>query len=144
LTSGIQTADALSLVNATVLNNLAVPISNPFPLNAGSSQMFFLSTAQFCIENDFLFENTHIALHDLANGAFLALQQCCQNTLSCDGGSATVFGDSGLSTIVRVKNGDEECQGSIQVGGTIDSILGDIDIEELAQLFEEAAAFLAE
>jgi len=118
--------------------------SNPnSPLNAESSQQFVTATAQFCIENDFLFDNTHIALHDLAEGAFSVLSQCCQNTLSCDGGSATVFGDSGLSTIVRVKNAGEDCQGSLQVASTLQSLGDSIDLDALVEFFEEAETVLA-
>jgi hypothetical protein len=48
------------------------------PLDASSSEQFVTATAQFCIENDSLFDNTHIALHDLAEGAFSVLDICCQ------------------------------------------------------------------
>lgn len=114
------------------------------PLHAESSQDFGQGSAQFCIENDFLFEDMHIALHDVAEGAFEVLQQCCQNILSCDVGSSTILGDSGLSPIVRVKNVEEECQESLQIGGTLEGLLDNIDSETLAELFEEAVAFLAE
>ncbi|KAM0697276.1 hypothetical protein Q7P36_003347 [Cladosporium allicinum] len=141
--SNINTGDALTLVNATVLNTFAEPSSDPFPLDASSSEQFVTATAQFCIENDFLFDNTHIALHDLAEGAFSVLDMCCQNSLSCDGGSATVLGDTGLSTIVRVKNADEDCQGSLQVAGTLQSLGDGIDLDLLIELFEEAETLLS-
>ena len=113
------------------------------PLDASSSEQFVTATAQFCIENDFLFDNTHIALHDLAEGAFSVLDMCCQNSLSCDGGSATVLGDTGLSTIVRVKNADEDCQGSLQVAGTLQSLGDGIDLDLLIEWFEEAETLLS-
>lgn len=81
-------------------------------------------------------------MHDLAQGAFDVLQQCCQNSLSCDGGSSTVFGDSGLSTIVRVKNVGDVCQGELQDGGFLEG-LADITLDALADLFDAALEVLA-
>ncbi|KAK5715812.1 hypothetical protein LTR17_016643 [Elasticomyces elasticus] len=109
-------SDWLSLVQATVSNTIGGgggPIENPFPLDALSSIEFGLGSTQFCTENDFISQNTHLPLKHAAEAAIAIACQCCTSS-TCGGGEATIEGDTGLSLITKVKSTSEECGGSLQ------------------------------
>ena len=82
-------------------------------LDARSSLEFGAGSTQFCTENDFISDNTHVALHSVAQAAIAIACQCCTTDV-CAGGQATIKGDSGLECITRVKSTSETCAGSFQ------------------------------
>ncbi|KAK3645076.1 hypothetical protein LTR22_014878 [Elasticomyces elasticus] len=95
-------------------------------------------STQFCTENDFISQNTHLPLKNAAEAAIAIACQCC-TTSACGGGEATIRGDSGLSLITKVKSTSEECGGSLQFNTeTLKDILE--GVEDVVKFIQKVAA----
>lgn len=117
--SSINTIDILNLAVSTNGNSFSPSESDPFSLEANHHHSFSQGTAQICIEDDFLFENTHVALASAAQGALSIVQQCCgNNATTCAGGHTNVGGDDGLSTILTIIPSTSACKGKLQFDTT--------------------------
>lgn len=95
--SNVNGNDLSSLANSIANDNLDPRLPNPFPLNRLSTQSFVNNNAGVCVENDFVFENTHVFLADTANAAQSIFNKC-----NAQGGQQTIKGDSGLNVVVTV------------------------------------------
>jgi hypothetical protein len=121
------TEDITTLANDISNHNLASgSITDPAELKASHSISFEHGTVRFCIENDFLFENTHLAFGDIASAAQDVASQCCSGE-QCNGGKFTIKGDTGLSTIMTVQNILSGCSNTIQASTAgVSSVLSDL------------------
>ncbi|KAK3641165.1 hypothetical protein LTR56_011405 [Elasticomyces elasticus] len=139
--NSLSLSDWLNLVGGTLNNTLGTnggPIPDPYPLNALSSIEFGSGSTQFCTENDFISQNTHLPLKNAAEAAIAIACQCC-TTSACGGGEATIKGDSGLSLITKVKSTSEECGGSLQFNTeTLKDILE--GVEDVVKFIQKVAA----
>jgi len=111
-----QSSDDIIALSSVVATNSfsSGAIANPFLLKADhSTQLSIGGGATFCVHNDFLFENTHIALTDVVKGVVDNL--CDSNLQNCRPGDVTIKGDSGLSCIVSVQPAGSGCKSSIQL-----------------------------
>lgn len=99
--------DVTNLINDLNSNNINPPESDPgfVSLTAFSNFAVQQGTAKICCENQFLFENTHFKLSDMAFAA-----QVVENSCGSGGGFTNIQGDSGLQLVVRVINVSENCQ----------------------------------
>ena len=111
-----QTSDANTLVNQIQTNSIPnATISSSVPLKATSSKRFASNAANsntgpvFCLNNNFLFDNTHDALSDIASAASDIVSQCCTSD-SCTGGTFQIKGDTGLDTDLVLQIGTKECE----------------------------------
>jgi hypothetical protein len=95
--SNVNSGDFSSLASDIANDNFNPQVANPFALNAVSSQSFTLGSAGVCVENDFIFENTHVFLSDVASGAQSVFNQC-----NAQGGQTTIHGDSGLLPVPSI------------------------------------------
>jgi hypothetical protein len=66
-----------------------------------------------CINNDFLFDNTHVALSDVIAALTETIQQCCTGT-TCTGGTFQVKGDTGLATDIVLQSSSQDCLNNIK------------------------------
>lgn len=80
--------------------------SDDFPLNALSFETETTGSAKVTIENDFLFENTHVFFSSVASAVQQILDQCCEGSTQdpCFGGKVTIQGDSGLDVDVTLSD----------------------------------------
>jgi len=107
--NSILTADISTAADNVANNNLNPPAANPLYLPASSSWETTYGSALLCLKNNYLYENTHVALADIASGASDVVSQCCTVGTICQGGDYTVTGDSGLTTILSVLPGGVTC-----------------------------------
>ena len=65
------------------------------------------------VNNDFLFENTHVAISDIIAAVAETIQQCCTGT-TCTGGIFQVKGDDGLPTDTVLQSGSQQCLNDVR------------------------------
>jgi hypothetical protein len=103
----IDSNDFSGLISSVNNNNITPHVDNPFALNHKSSQQFAQGTAEFCVQNKFIFENTHVSLSTIANAAQQIFNNCGGGS---QGGVSTIQGDSGLDLTFQVfRTGTETC-----------------------------------
>ncbi|KAF9775354.1 hypothetical protein IL306_006530 [Fusarium sp. DS 682] len=78
-------------------NDFSPPIDFPTELKAQQQLTVHLDTAKVCVENNFLFDNTHVAQNDVVDAVQILLDEC-----RGFGGRAQIKGDSGLNCNVLV------------------------------------------
>lgn len=69
-------ADGQDLQRQIANNNLNPSPGRNFELKAGNKKKFTRSSVKACVVNSFLFENTHVALGDVAFAVNFLLEQC--------------------------------------------------------------------
>ncbi|UKZ54197.1 hypothetical protein TrVGV298_008004 [Trichoderma virens] len=85
-------ADGQNLQQNLAQNTISNSPGTEFELKAQQQQNFFDGSAKLCVVNSFLFENTHVALGDVAFAVNFLLGSC-----GSAGGKFTIQGDSGLN-----------------------------------------------
>jgi hypothetical protein len=136
-----QTNDIDGLVNSLNINDFSPPLPSSVLLTATNSVAFIFGSLQFCVENDFLPQNTHVVPSDLVTAVLAIEAQCCTLTSeTCAQSQNTFNGDDGLSIIVTIQPTSVTCKGSVQFSTTGSSAVGDAVAEAaggLADIFSD-------
>lgn len=107
--SNIFSNDIRGLGDLFANNNINPPVGGEgVELKAQEVYSVSQGSAKACLYNDFLFENTHDRLADIAGGAYDIANQCCSTDV-CGGGVYTVTGDSGLPTRLSIVQSGQGC-----------------------------------
>ncbi|KAL2004847.1 hypothetical protein VTN00DRAFT_3120 [Thermoascus crustaceus] len=105
----IQLDDLHNLINDINTNNVNPPEQDPnfVPLDHLSQDTWTLGGASVCVSNDFVFENTHFKMSDVAFAANVITNACGDA-----GGQTNIQGDSGLTLVVWIQPAGVSCGGS--------------------------------
>ena len=116
-----QTVDATTLlgqIQGNTIPNVSIPSS--IEVDATHSVKFGSDAANsgtggpiVCINNDFLFDNTHVAISDIIAAVSETIQQCCTAD-TCTGGVFQVKGDTGLATDMVLQSSSQQCLNDIR------------------------------
>lgn len=107
--SNVSANDIRMLGDLFANNNLNPPVDSSGVL-LRAQDVFSVSqgSAKMCLYNNFLFDNTHDSLADIAGGVYDIANQCCSGD-QCGGGVYTVTGDSGLTTRLQIGQSGHDC-----------------------------------